>query len=57
MVISMSGIGFTLVLFNFQTKATLITAIANIHNKRQIQMFSVYYMVFLLSLGEPPKCA
>ena len=56
-IIPVSGIGFTSVLFHFQTKATIVTDITEIHNKKTIKTFSTYHLVFRLSLGEPPKCA
>ena len=41
----------------FALKNNLVTSITKRHNKRRIQMFSTYHLVFWSSLGEPPKYA
>ena len=49
---SVSGLGFPMVLFNFQTKSTFITSITKRHNKWKIQMFFACRLLFWLNFCE-----
>ena len=51
---SVSGIGFSICILSFLDKNYYKNAIINIKNNIKIKTLPTYYLVFLLSLGEPP---